>query len=57
VRLVGESRLARDLGERARPVDRVPREREPPHQEVAIRARAEHDPELAREVVARQARD
>jgi hypothetical protein len=46
VRLIGKSGLARDFDQRPLLVDPVAREGEPAHEQVAVRARAEHDPEL-----------
>jgi len=57
VRLIGESGVARHLDQWALPVDPLPREVETAHEQVAVRARAEHDPELAGEIVSRQSRD
>src|SRR6266849_1875732 len=57
VRLIGESRLARDFDQRTLLMNPIAREGESAHEKVAVRARAEHDPELTGEVVSRQARD
>src|SRR5262245_18878311 len=57
MRLVGESRLARHVDQGTRRVDQVARQGETPHEEIAMWARAEHRPELTRELVARQPRD
>jgi hypothetical protein len=55
--LIGESRVRGGVREGPRPVDLVARMLEPPHQVITMRARPEHDPELAREIVAREAGD
>src|SRR5262249_36865872 len=57
VRLIGEAGVARDLGQRALLMNPVPRELEATHKQVAVRARPEHDPELAAQVVPGQPRD
>src|SRR4029453_6038785 len=57
MRLIGESRLTRHVDQGPRRVDQGARQGETPHEEIARRARAEHRPELARELVARQPRD
>src|SRR5262247_210611 len=57
VRLIGEPCLARHVDQGPRRVDQVARQGKPPHEEIAMRARAQHRPELACELVARQPRD
>jgi len=57
VRLVGESHVRRDRRQAVAALDSRAREVEAPHHQVAVRARAEADSELAREVVAREAGD
>src|SRR5256885_3837205 len=57
VRLIGKSRLTRHVDEWALLMDPVPREGEPTHEQVTMGARTQHDPELAGEGAAGQARD
>ncbi len=57
VRLIGESRLERDLDKGALPVNPLPCEFETAHEQIAVGAGPEHDPELPRQVVACQSRD
>src|SRR5438105_7309875 len=57
VRLVREPHVARDLHEWALTENALARELQAAHEQVPVGARAEHDPELAGEVVARQAGD
>src|SRR5213592_826550 len=57
VRLIGESRVERDLDERALPVNLLPCEFEAAHEQIAVGAGPQHDPELPRQIVACQSRD
>src|SRR5438067_12375909 len=57
VRLVREPRVARYLHEWPRLVNPLAGELEAAHQQISVGARAEHDPELAGEVVSRQTGD
>src|ERR1700704_4148044 len=57
VRLVGEAGVACDIDQAARPADPLAGEVEAAHQQVAMRARAERDPELTGQVVATQTGD
>src|SRR2546429_7277444 len=55
--LIGESRIARDLDEWTVPVNPVPCELETSHQQIAVWAGPEQDPELTAQVIACQPRD
>ena len=55
--LIGESRVARDLDEWPLAENPLPREVETAHEQITVWARAEHDPELAGQVIACQSRD
>src|SRR5262249_26679661 len=57
MRLIGEPRIARHLDEWPLLVDALAREAQASHEQIAVGARAEHDPELSRQFVARQPRD
>src|SRR5262249_33334433 len=57
VRLIGEPRIARHLDEWPLLVDALACEAETSHEQITVGARAEHDPELPGQVIARQARD
>src|SRR6267378_336652 len=57
VGLIGESRVAGDFGQWVLPVNPLPCELQTAHQQIAVRAGAEHDPELARQVIPCQSRD
>src|SRR5262249_32186521 len=57
VGLIGEPRIARHLDEWPLLVDALAREAETPHEQIAVGARAEHDPELPGEIVTRQPGD
>jgi hypothetical protein len=57
VRLIGETRIARDLSEGTRPANLVSCELEAAHQQIAMRAGAEHDAELTARVIPCQPRD
>src|SRR5262249_58407200 len=57
VRLIGEPGIARYLHQRPLLVDALAREAETSHEQIAVGARAEHDPELPGQIVARQPGD
>jgi hypothetical protein len=57
MRLIGESRVECDLDQRALLVNPLPCEFETAHEQVAVGAGSEHDPELPRQVVACQSGD
>ena len=57
MRLIGEAGVVRDFGERPPLAHALPREVQAPEHEISVRARSAAEPELASELVPRQARD